>query len=267
MTIFKIVAAFSILLTLATGIVLSGQREDSQKWLDDFDHLKRELTHGYANLQWAAEDKSINLPALSKATEERLRKTASARRARGIIKDFLGAFSDPHLKAEASPPPIEDLSGGDAWTGPAANASAKKALKALGYRKAKYDLGVNFRAVRGFRSVSEDGSPFPAGIVSLPDGRVLGVLRIEYFGEDRYHAVAEEVWARFRSVIQTDNRNSACARQFRLLVRAALPVELAAHLGTALDEHERLLGSIMNGCDASPLWEHAARHSTALGSL
>lgn len=218
----KIALSALVVLTGVTGYFFTDRHEDPQDWLADFDHLKSELSGGYANLDWVAKHHNLDLVALAQSTEDQLRETTSARKAKRIIHTFLASFKDPHLKAESAEPRTEDASSNYVWTGPKASATTKQALDAFGYRKSSYDWGIDFEKVEGFVDLSENNNPFPTGMVALNDGRKLGLIRIKYFGEDRYYRVAEEVWPVFQKELQDESCNSDCAWRFRLQVRDQL---------------------------------------------
>jgi len=191
--------AASLSVFLITTVASCSSRAGSPDlWLADFEHLKTEMATGYANLEWSAEHNRIDLPQLVADTEAELRRTSSARKARKIVIEFLEAFGDPHLRAKKTDPPTDSPVSGGAWTGPSNTASSKEALEAFGYRKGKYDFGVDFESLDGFTALGGGANPFPAGVLTSDDGRKFGVIRIKYFGDDRYHGVAESAWEDFK---------------------------------------------------------------------
>lgn len=207
----------------------SGQEGSPELWLSDFSTLKEEMAAGYANLEWAAQHNHIDIAALVRDTEAKLRKTKSAKKARRIITEFLEAFDDPHLRAKHTEPPSELTGLGAGWTGPANTASSKDALEAFGYRKGKFDFGVEFESLDGFRRLPDGGNPFPAGVLALDDGRKIGVIRIKYFGEDRYYNAAARTWEEYRSGIDS-TCDQGCWWRFTLRVRTRLMEYLEARL-------------------------------------
>ena len=204
-------------------------RDDPGLWLKDFEELKGELAAGYANLEWTSKHHGLDLSALGRDTEHKLRNTSSRRNARKIIQHFLESFHDPHLRAEKSDPPGEDRSSGDGWTGPPGTASSRDALDAFGYRKGKYDFGVDFPAIDGFEELDSGENPFPAGVLTLAGGRKLGVIRIKYFGEDVYYDAAAETWGEFKKSVE-GTCDGECWWAFTLQVRTRLMEWLQARL-------------------------------------
>ncbi|MDA1028824.1 MAG: S41 family peptidase [Bacteroidetes bacterium] len=218
----KIVLTVLAGLVLLGGLVIGLPNGNPDKWLSDFEHLKSELAGGYANLEWAAEHNQLDLAKLASETEAKLAKASSERQARSIIKDFIASFNDPHLRAEKSDPPVNGPYSEEEWVGPSKTASAKQALKVLGYRKASYDFGIDFDKMDGFKRVASEDNPFPTAILPMKDGRIWGLIRIEYFGEDRYYAVAEAIWRDFSPKMTTDTCGTECWRDFRHQVRTRL---------------------------------------------
>jgi len=215
---------------VSVGACASGA-ESPELWLNDFDTLKSELASGYANLEWAARRANLDLAELNRSTEERLRQASSSRKARKIIIEFLESFNDPHLRAEHSDPPTDEPAAGDKWVGPAATASAKDAIEQFGYKKSKYDFGLDLDAFDTFKSIQANENPFPCGVLEMDDGRRLGVIRIKYFGEDRYYNVAARAWEEFKGEID-GSCDDGCWWPFTLLVRT----HLMKHLQTRLTQ-------------------------------
>jgi hypothetical protein len=223
----------STLLLTAAALVLAASCTSStgspDLWLQDFEKLKSEMAAGYANLEWAARHHRIDLARLSRETEEKLLRTRSSGKARKILIAFLESFHDPHLRAERSDPPQDSPTSGGTWIGPRADASAREALQAFGYSKSSYDFAVDFEALDGFEAHEVDGNPFPSGVLGLEDGRKLGVIRIQYFGEDRYYDVAAHTWEEFKEQVE-GTCDSGCWWPYTLQVRTRLMEHLQTRL-------------------------------------
>ncbi len=87
---------FVLLVLTACGVV-RGQDFKTDVWLEDFAQLKREMSAQYANLEWAIENRGLDLKQLSEQTESRLLQARSEAEAKKIIESFLDAFGDGHL--------------------------------------------------------------------------------------------------------------------------------------------------------------------------
>ncbi|MFQ5637867.1 MAG: S41 family peptidase [bacterium] len=200
-------------LAIGVYVLYSMDRGEPENWLDDFEVLKQGLSSAYANLEWAAVHNKIDLYQVGRKTEEELGKTSSRRKARKIIKKFLQTFNDPHLKAEATSPPVANRQTAEESQKLTTAFSAKDAVKFMGFRKGKSNFKLRFSSTAGFEEFDKGSNPFPAGIVPLPDNRRLGILRIEYFGEDRYYDVAKEAWDQFKAEID-ESCDSGCQYAF-----------------------------------------------------
>lgn len=157
-----------------------GQTINTDAWLGDFAQLKRELSDHYANLEWAIEQRGLDLRQLSERTEARLRQARSDPEAREAIESFLGAFGDGHLDIQWA------RGGGDTparQTGPPP--TKQPALcERLGYRSHDVTPRLDFSRLNDFREVkTEDSKYFPVGILGLPGGGNVGVIRIHLFSE------------------------------------------------------------------------------------
>jgi hypothetical protein len=184
----KNLLTFLILLALtgfgSPGVSQSNSAQDgnyaSGPWLEDFHQLLSEMSAHYANLDWAIRDRHMNLPMLRQETETKLSEAKSEREARRILNQFLESFGDGHLEISWSKP--EDPP-----------APTKPGLcERLGYT-AHVSPGLDFSVLPSFTPVrSEDSAFFPAGLLRLDDGRLLGTLRIALFTEHAYPEVCEQ---------------------------------------------------------------------------
>jgi hypothetical protein len=88
-------APISILLVLILWTIpVSAQPPAEQifsatQWLEDFARLKREMSAGYVNLEWAIEERGLDLKQLSDETESSSRKARDRAEARQAIEIFL----------------------------------------------------------------------------------------------------------------------------------------------------------------------------------
>lgn len=174
-----------LLLVLAVGTaVVDVLTYDAEAWLRDYRHLKHELAHRYANLDWIVQHRGLDLAALDRATESDLANAHSQLLATLALRRFVRAFGDPHLRivwghrAPAAP--------GD--SSPTANAPALASFADAGYEQEGCAFRFPFHRLPGWTACSD--GPFPTGYA-----QDLGVLRIASFGEDRYRDVAERVYA------------------------------------------------------------------------
>ncbi|HEX8292616.1 MAG TPA: S41 family peptidase [Pyrinomonadaceae bacterium] len=184
----QIIVALFAWLHLSSAGAAFGQTVDTSAWLEDFAQLKREMSDHYANLEWAIEQRGLDLKQLSEGTETRLRQARSDPEAQKAIESFLGEFGDGHLEI------VWARGGGDA---PARDADPRPAkqpplCERLGYRSHDVSPRLVFSRLNSFREVkTEDSRYFPAGLLSLPGGRSVGVIRIHLFSEYMFPGLCE----------------------------------------------------------------------------
>lgn len=70
----------------------------SPPWIEDFDHLRQEMSSHYANVEWAVDQRGMELPRLRAETEDALRQARDDAEARRILERFVDAFGDGHLE-------------------------------------------------------------------------------------------------------------------------------------------------------------------------
>ncbi len=184
-----IIVALCACLYLWSGGVAFGQTIDTNAWLEDFAQLKREMSNHYANLEWAIMHRGLDLKQLSERTETRLRQARRDPEAQEAIESFLGEFGDGHLEVEWV------RNGGDA---PAQRADSRPArpqalCERLGYQSHAVSPRLVFSRLSNFREVkTEDSGYFPVGVLSLPGGKNVGVIRIHLFSEYAFPDLCEK---------------------------------------------------------------------------
>ncbi len=148
---------------------------DSQPWLDDFHQLIEAMDSHYSDLEWAINDRRMDLPKLRFQTEEKLRESADNQTAQRALEQFLNAFGDGHLSIEW---PRNDISS------PALEPGAVEPLcSRLGY-KTPSNAGIDFSLLPGFAVVPGEGAElFSGGLLTLHGGKKLGLIRIASFTE------------------------------------------------------------------------------------
>src|SRR5437762_125141 len=96
-TAFALLMLFAHLLFItdisaAHGVRIRGNQVRAtaiEAWLADFHQLIEEMSSHYANLEWAVQQRRMNLPALREKTEESLRKATTAEEAELAFKSLL----------------------------------------------------------------------------------------------------------------------------------------------------------------------------------
>ena len=210
---------------------------DRDAWLDDYARLKRDMAQGYANLDWMAERRGVDLVALDRRTTDALSNAHSRVRAFFALRDFVGAFGDPHLRLQpgdrsaASTPIASD-------TQAPADPPAGHDCASSGYEEGDHAFRFPFASMPGWQGVA-DGD-FPAGLVGD-----VGVLRIAQLGENRYLAACNAV-----------HRAGIGQRALQLAVRAKQQQALRAAIETLRERGAKRLMIDLTGNGGGSEWSN-----------
>lgn len=169
---------------------------DKAAWRSDFARLQRDMAQGYANLDWIAAHRGLDVARLALETEGRLDSAHSRLRAWFALRDFIAAFKDPHFR-------VEDHDPGAGYLGSVSSKPqpAGKDCGAAGYDEGEHGFRFPFEKLPGWRVLAE--GPFPTGMA----GRT-GVVRIAQLAEDRYLAACTAAFqpGLSRRALQLDTR-------------------------------------------------------------
>jgi hypothetical protein len=213
MTRFLRRAALAVLCVLALAAAGDAATYDARAWSADLDRLEADMAQGYANLDWIAQERGLDLPALDRATRARLAHAHSRVRAFLALRDFIAAFRDPHFKLQWGERPIAASQGVSAsLRAEPRDAPAGQDCASAGYEEGGHAFEFPFARLPGWRALG-DGD-FPHGIAGD-----LGVLRIAQLGEDQYAGACGQVF-----------RPGMGARELQLAVRARQQAQLRGHL-------------------------------------
>lgn len=178
--------------------------------------------------------------ALALRTRSEIESAATERGAIAAMRRFVSAFADPHFRLlSAWPEPIASalslFDPADDGARPDRATAPEEAVALLGYAADDLEFRVDFDSTGTFERLPGSG-PFPAGVLRLPSGRRVGVIRIAAFGDDRYPDVAAETWSRFRETLEGPcdaERAAAFSREVArdLLARLAARIREAKAAG------------------------------------
>jgi hypothetical protein len=178
------IVLLSAVMLLAIGDVAT---YDANAWTADLDRVEADMAQGYANLDWIASHRGLDLVRLDRETRARLGGAHSRVRAFFVMRDFLHAFRDPHLRLTWGQRPIQE----ETPVAPADTASASQVepewvdepaggdCSAAGYEEGEHAFAFPFSHLAGWRALG--GRDFPIGLAGDT-----GVLRIAQLGEDQY---------------------------------------------------------------------------------
>ncbi len=156
---------------------------DPKPWLEDFHQVLSEISSHYANLEWAVEDRKMDLQRLRLDTEVKLREATDESDARRILDKFIASFGDGHLEIEWPKNGVQPK--------PAASMS-QSLCDRLGY-KTHLHPGLDFSELPEFSLVNApETSLFPGGLLRLQNGTVFGIIRIGVFSEHSFPEICEQ---------------------------------------------------------------------------
>jgi len=186
---------FSLLAVL--GLLLAGDvaTYDAHAWTADLERIEADMAQGYANLDWIASQRRLDLPKLDTETRQRLAGAHSRVRAFLALREFVHAFGDPHLRLQWGRRPIEETVSRSAGAQSVVSTEvieqdspAGADCAAAGYEEGEHGFAFPFAKLPGWRRLP--GTDFPAGVAGD-----VGVLRIAQLGENEYAGACEKVFS------------------------------------------------------------------------
>ena len=184
-------------------------------WLEDFQQLLQEMSSHYANLEWALNERHMDLPHLRQETENALQHAHDDAEARRVLGHFVDAFGDGHLEIDWPKPDSDELQ-------PAADAPL---CQRLGY-KTRGKEGIEFRLVPGF-SLATRNQPFLGGLLKVPTGKSFGVIRLGVVTEKAFPEACQEA-VRQLHLNDHESCNESCANKIELGTANVLTAALTA---------------------------------------
>ncbi|HTA40174.1 MAG TPA: S41 family peptidase [Candidatus Acidoferrales bacterium] len=247
-------ALLAVFCALMPAAALPASAPNVASWLADFTQLQTELSSDYANLEWVAVERRIDLPRLVAVTEQQLRAASSDAEARAYIELFLSDFGDGHLEVDW--PTTNEGGGGPARLPPL--------CARLGYAESKLSPGIAFDHGAPYQPLATPGSRyFPTGLLQFPNGDVVGVLRLPIFSADHYPELCEAARTAM-GLSESSACDDACENDIELRAENSLTVALEqalAVLRTVEHLHGLIVDITRNG-GGSDWLEPAARELT-----
>lgn len=221
---------------------------DRAAWLRDYDRLKIALAQDYANLDWQAERRGLNLASADRMISAMLQKADSDVAATLVFAKLVEAFKDPHLELNAGPPPPAAtlVPRSSDTEGPARVAGS---CEEAGYANGGSATRLPYARAPGWTEVSP--KPFLAGMIGD-----VGIIRIPGFGEDRYLDACKAV-----------AKKGLGGRDLQLATRAELNRQLAALVATMKARGMRRLAIDLSRNGGGSEWSSDAAALFAAGQL
>jgi hypothetical protein len=142
------------------------------------------MSSQYANLEWAVQERKMDLPQLREQTEAKLREAKEEGKARRIIDKFVEKFGDGHLEIDWPKVRVQGL--------PSSRDTEHDLCTRLGY-DSRMHSGLNFSILPEFIAVgSEDVRLFPGGLLKVGSGNIVGILRIGLFSEHAFPEICKQ---------------------------------------------------------------------------
>jgi hypothetical protein len=202
-----------LLALLGVGLLALTVRTPSRQaaWLADFDRLEQYLASAGANFDWVVAKRGLDLVALDTLTRREIASSYTSIGAAWTARAFVKNFADGHTRARIRPAIWwRSFTGSDSASDGSgtlreesssptlvSSMTANSACAAAGLdadaRPDGWDLP--FPEVAGAELLPDE--EFPAVLISLPDGRKIGILRIANFGHARYGATCARAWEAF----------------------------------------------------------------------
>lgn len=227
-----------------TAAIIDAATYDARAWQADYLRLRHDMAQGYANLDWIASHRRLDLAALDRRTVADIEGAHSHVRAFLALRRFVRAFDDPHLRLVPGERPLAtrpaQVAGSVAADPPVAEAHedpmAGEDCDAAGYGEGDHAFRFPFDKVPGWRAVAS--GDFPTGMIGD-----LGVLRIAQFGEDRYAEACRQVF-----------RPGIGRRALKLAVRERQQRQLADAIGALRARGARRLLVDVSGNGGGTEW-------------
>jgi hypothetical protein len=230
----------SLVLLAALALLVAGDAAtyDARAWSSDLDRVEADMARGYANLDWIAAHRGLDLVALDRATRARLANAHSRVRAFLALRDFVHAFRDPHLRLRWGQRGSSDATpvASAAAAGIADEDPAVASCAAANYEEGEHGFVFPVDLLPGWHALG--AGDFPIGIAGDT-----GVLRIASFGENQYLGSCMQVF-----------RPGIGARALQLAVREHQQARLRAALATLRQAGARRLLVDVSGNGGGSEW-------------
>lgn len=176
----------------------------------------------YANLEYAVNQRRMDLPALRKETEAKLASSCTEGEARKALEDFFKQFGDGHLVLDWPKPATPTTESKTAETG--------SLCTRLDYKTFGIKPGIDFSSFPQFTRIGRpETDRFPGGILRLNDTIKLGVLRMPIFSEHAYPDACEQT-VKEMHLDDSDKCDEKCEDRIEIATANRLTAEVVQRL-------------------------------------
>jgi hypothetical protein len=246
--LFRISFVLLALVLLGTfGLTVRTPGRQAQ-WLAEYEEAKHYLVTADANFDWVVHKKGIDLVALDRATRDEVASSWTSMGAAWTVRGFVWKFADGHTWARIRPNLWWRGMKGQGHIAPGTHpapgtqhpafVSALSAGEACGLA----DLDVNarpegwtlpFADTPGAELVPDD--EFPSVMITIADGRKVGILRIAKFGHEHFGPSCARAWEE----LQREWATAACDEGCRWVLVARTMQNGAARAAEVANELQR----------------------------
>ncbi|MDX5514419.1 S41 family peptidase [Stenotrophomonas bentonitica] len=209
--------------TLSASGVSAAAAVDRDAWRADYAVLKAALQSDYAHLAWMASPESgVDLPTLDARAQRDLAEARNDAQATQALRSFLAGFHDGHLAlldrldagGTSQPPRAVD----PRTLGPSAGCAA------LGVAdEGRQDFSLPLETLPGYTPLDGQADPaLRAGILALPEGRKVGVLRLHEFDALRYPGLCHALWPQLRHADSIGDMRSVLVNGWVAMIAGSL---------------------------------------------
>ncbi|HYC02997.1 MAG TPA: S41 family peptidase [Azospirillaceae bacterium] len=250
--------ALAALLAGANPVAASEAAFDRKAWLDDFAALKAGMERQYANLTWAASPGSgIDVPALERAARDELEVATSEEQAVAALRRFLEGFKDGHVGLGGRRSAGTGGSGGSAPAPVPTGAGAAEACAAMGFGRSEspdFSLPIEAAAPAELLVDGGEAQPFRTVLLTLPDGRRVGAVRIPIFIPATYPAGCHEEWEAVRAALPPEGCDERCRSDIRRRAEIRLTAHFAKRLAALREKGAEILVIDIGGNGGGSEW-------------
>lgn len=210
--------SFIFVVLFAKSHLATAQEFKVDPWIEDFHQLLSEISVHYANFEWVANERRVNLPKLEATTEDRLHQAKSDEEAQRALERLLKSFGDAHVEIRWKPKSNTRPSDPEA-----------SFCERLGYNQEDGNGGIDWSIFPEYTPMKDaDAVDFPGGILHLRAKKV-GVLRIGLFSEHEHPGLCRQAQ---RDLGKADDAqcDEKCEDDFELAVANLLTASLERRL-------------------------------------
>jgi len=210
--------SIQVLLAVAAALLSAAAAPafDPEPWYADLEQTRHVLLTKYANIEWAVEQREVNLPALFADIHARLEHAQSDSDARAAFDRLARKIGDEHLQFVWPKLP------------PAGGAGEADRCVSLGY-DARTRGALLAAAAPGYQALTTPQSDeFPAGTIVV-DGAKVGIIKIGVFMPEGYPELCKAALAAL-AVPADKPCDDSCSDRVESWVSARLTNDLAAQL-------------------------------------